>query len=256
MAIIIKSDREIALIKEAGKIIIELFDILKDNTLPSKSTYELDILANNFIKSKGAIASCYNYEGFPGHICISVNDTLIHGIPSKKIILKEGDIVSYDILVTKNGSTADDARTCPVGNIGEEAQKLIEVTEESFFMGVKEVRPGAHIGDISNAIETYVKSHGYSINEMFAGHGVGREVHEDPYVENTGHAHTGPLIKKGMTLAIEPMVNMGKKDVKILDDGWTCKTVDGKLCSHYENTVVVTSDGYEIITLKEGDSRH
>ncbi len=253
MSIIIKSKREIALIKEAGKIIIELFDILKAHSVPGISTYELDRIANTFIESRGGKASSYKYEGFPGHICISVNDTLIHGIPSKKIILKEGDIVSYDILVTKNGYTADAARTFPVGKVSSEASRLIEVTKESFFKGVKEVRPNNHIGDISNAIGSYVHSKGYSLNEDFSGHGVGREVHEDPYVPNTGLPHTGPILKEGMTIAIEPMVNEGSKEVKILEDGWTTKTIDGKLSCHYENTVAVTSDGYEILTLKEGE---
>ena len=256
MSIIIKSPREIALIKEAGKIVIDLFDILKENTVPGKSTWELAHLAGNFIRSQGAIPSCKDYEGYPGEICVSVNDTLVHGIPSKKIILKEGDIVSYDVLVTKNGYTADAARTYPVGRVSEEATKLMEVTEEAFFKGVSMVKPGNHIGDISNAIETYVKSFGYSLTEDFAGHGVGREVHEDPFIPNVGKPHIGPRICKGMTIAIEPMVNLGKKDVKILDDGWTTKTIDGKICSHYENTVVVTDDGYEIITLKEGENRH
>ena len=253
MSIIIKSPREIALIKDAGKIIIDLFDILKENTLPGKSTWELAKIAGDFIRSRGAIPSCKNYEGYPGEICVSVNDTLVHGIPSKKIILKEGDIVSYDVLVTKNGYTADACRTYPVGKVTEEALNLIKVTEEAFFVGVKEVKPNNRIGDISNAIEKYVESFGYSLTDEFGGHGVGREVHEDPLIPNVGKPHTGPKIVKGMTLAIEPMVNLGKKDVKIMDDGWTTKTCDGKICSHYENTVVVTDDGYEIITLKKGE---
>ena len=253
MSIIIKSAREIALIREAGNVIIDLFEVLKKNTVPGISTWELDRIADEFIRSRGATPSSYHYEGFPGHICISVNDTLIHGIPSKKIILKEGDIVSYDVLVTLNGYTADAARTFGVGAISEEAQKLIDVTREAFFKGVEMVKPSAHIGDISSAIEKYVLSFNYSLTDMFAGHGVGREVHEDPFVPNVGKAGVGPLLKKGMTIAIEPMVNAGKKNVKILSDGWTVKTEDGKLCSHYENTVVVTEFGYEILTLKEGE---
>lgn len=253
MSIIVKSNREVALIKEAGKVIIDLFKVLKDNTVPGVSTWELDRIAARFIASRGAKASSYNYEGFPGHICISVNDTLVHGIPSKKIILKEGDIVTYDILVTLNGYTADAARTFPVGEISSEASKLIEVTKNAFFKGVEQVKPGNHIGDISNAIETYVKEFGFTLTDMFAGHGVGRDVHEDPFIPNIGQAHTGPKLVKGMTLAIEPMVNLGKKDIKILEDGWTAKTKDGKICSHYENTVVVTDLGYEILTLDEGE---
>lgn len=251
--IILKSDREIALMKEAGKIIIELFDILKDNTRPGISTQELDNIAGRFILSKGGIPSSKGYEGYPANICISVNDTVIHGIPSKGIILKEGDIVSYDILVTYKGYVADAARTFPCGQISEEAADLIKVTEESFFKGVEMVKVGNRIGDISHAIETYVKDHGYSVNEMFCGHGVGTDPHEDPNIPNYGKAGHGPKLKAGMTIAIEPMVNMGKKGVHILSDGWTVKTDDHSLASHYENTVVVTSDGYEIITLKEGE---
>lgn len=232
---------------------IDLFKVLKANTLPGKSTLDLDRIADKFIRSRGAIPSSYNYEGFPGHICISVNDTLIHGIPSKKIILKEGDIVTYDCLVTLNGYTTDAARTYGVGTISPEAQKLIDVTRESFFKGVEMVKPGNHIGDISEAIQTYAESFGYTLTDMFAGHGVGREVHEDPFVPNVGKKGTGPRLVKGMTIAIEPMVNSGKKDIKILDDGWTVKTKDGKICSHYENTVVVTDLGYEILTLDEGE---
>lgn len=253
MSIIIKSNREIALIKEAGKVIIDLFKVLKENTLPGKSTYELDEIADKFIRSRGGIPSSYHYEGYPGHICISVNDTLVHGIPSKKIILKEGDIVSYDVLVTLNGYTADAARTFPVGKVSNEALQLIEVTKNAFFKGVEQVKPGNHIGDISKAIESYVTSYGYSLTDLFAGHGVGREVHEDPFVPNV-YSGNGPKLVKGMTIAIEPMVNLGKKDLKILEDGWTAKTKDGKICSHYENTVVVTDLGYEILTLDEGEN--
>ncbi|MBR1581443.1 MAG: type I methionyl aminopeptidase [Bacilli bacterium] len=250
MSIIIKSDREIALIREAGKIAIDLFKVLKEHTLPGISTGELDRIAEKFIKSRGAIPSCKGYGGFPGNICISVNDTLVHGIPSNKIILKEGDIVTYDVLVTLNGYTADAARTFPVGKVSDEALKLIQVTEESFFKGVEEVKPGNHIGDIGAAISEYVRPFGYTLTEEFTGHGVGREVHEDPYVPNVGKRGVGPMLKKGMTIAIEPMVNLGSVELKILPDGWTTKTKDGKICSHYENTVVVTDLGYEILTLE------
>lgn len=252
-AIIIKSPREIALIREAGKVIIELFKYLKAQTKPGISTWDLDKLAEKFIRSKGGIPSSKGYEGFPGAICISVNDTLIHGIPSKKIILKEGDIVSYDILVTKNGYTADAARTFPVGEISEEAKKLIRVTRECFFKGVKRVKANAHIGDISSAIEEHARSNGYGLTDMFGGHGVGKEVHEEPLIPNVGVEGIGFRLKKGMTIAIEPMVNIGGDEVEILDDEWTVKTVDHSLCAHYENTVVVTETGYEILTLGEGE---
>lgn len=253
MAIIIKSPREIALIRESAKILSETFKVLRAHTRPGISTWELDKIAERFIRSKGAIPSCKGYEGFPSAICISVNETLIHGIASKSIVLKEGDIVSYDILVTKNGYVADGARTVPVGEISEEAQKLIRVTKESFFKGVKKVRPGAHIGDISSEIELHATSHGYTLTDMFGGHGVGKEVHEDPLIPNVGKSGIGPILKKGMVIAIEPMVNLGSSEVEIMDDDWTVKTVDRKICAHYENTVVVTDAGYEILTLEEGE---
>lgn len=251
-AIIIKSPREIALIRESAKIIVELFGYLKTLTKPGISTWEIDKLAEKFIRSHGGIPSSKGYEGFPGAICISVNDTLIHGIPSKKIILKEGDIVSYDILVTKNGYTADAARTFGVGEISKEAEELIRVTRECFFKGVKRVKPNAHIGDISYEIEKHARSYGYGLTDMFGGHGVGKEVHEEPLIPNVGEEGIGTRLKKGMTIAIEPMVNIGGDEVMILDDDWTVKTVDHSLCAHYENTVVVTDTGYEILTLEEG----
>jgi len=253
MSVIIKSDREINLMKEAGKVMIGLQKILKDNTRPGITTAELDKIAGKFVKAQGGICSSKGYGGFPGNICISVNDTLIHGIPSKKVVLKEGDIVTYDCLVTLNGYTVDSARTWPVGKVKDTTLKLLEVTKECFFEAVKLIKPGIHLGDVSHAIEKHAKENGYSLTEDYTGHGVGREIHEDPYVPNVGTKGTGLILQKGMTLAIEPMVNEGNKNVYVLEDGWTVKTEDGKMCSHYENTVVVTKDGYEIITLEEGE---
>lgn len=249
--IIVKSPREIALMKEAGEVLIELFDVLKENTVPGKTTKELDKIANRFILSKGGYPSSKGYEGYPGSICISVNDTLIHGIGSNKIVLKEGDIVSYDCMCTKHGYVADATRTYGVGKISSEAQRLIDTTEECFFSAVKLVKPGVHLGDISHEIERTAKDQGYTLTELYTGHGVGKEVHEDPYVPNVGKAGTGIILQEGMSIAIEPMVNSGKVDLITLEDGWTVKTKDGKLCCHYENTVVVTKTGNEIITLKK-----
>ncbi|MFA7222454.1 MAG: type I methionyl aminopeptidase [Bacilli bacterium] len=249
--IIIKSPREIALMKEAGEVLIGLFDVLEANTLPGKNTKELDSLARRYILSHGGYPSSYNYEGYPGNICISVNDTLIHGIPSKDIVLKEGDIVSYDCMCTKHGYVADACRTFPVGKASESALRLINVTRNCFFNAVKLVKPGIHLGVISHAIEKTATEAGYTLTSDYTGHGVGKEVHEDPYVPNVGVESEGPILEKGMTIAIEPMVNEGKVDLVTLDDGWTVKTKDGKLSCHYENTVVVTDDGYEIITLKK-----
>lgn len=251
MSIIIKSDREIELMKEAGEIMKGLFKELKSYTKPGISTAELDKIACRYIRSHGAIPACYGYEGFPGNICISVNDTLLHGIPSKKIVLKDGDIVSYDCVVLYKGYNADACRTYPVGNVDESVLHLLETTKKCFFEGVKLIKPGIHLGDVSSKIQETAENEGYSLTELYTGHGIGREMHEDPYVPNVGRKGSGPILAKGMCLAIEPMVNMGKKDLYTLEDGWTVKTKDGKMCAHYENTVVITETGYQIITLEE-----
>lgn len=253
MAIIIKSDREIELMKEAGEIMKGLFKELELYTKPGISTAKLDKIACRFIRSHGAIPACYGYEGFPGNICISVNDTLLHGIPSNKIILKEGDIVSYDCVVLYKGYNADACRTIPVGKVDEATLHLIETTKRCFFEAVKLIKPGIHLGDISSKIEEIATSEGYTLTKDYTGHGIGKEMHEDPYVPNVGKKGSGPILKKGMCLAIEPMVNAGKVDLYTLEDGWTVKTKDGKMCAHYENTIVVTDDSYQIITLEEGE---
>ena len=253
MKIIIKSPREIALIKKAGSILADTFDYLKVHTRAGISTKELDKLAESFIRSHGGIPTCKGYEGFPGAICISVNDTLLHGIPSKSIILKDGDIVSYDICVTYEGYIADACRTFPVGEISSEAQRLLDTTKKCFFEAVKLVKPGVHLGDISQKIYETGTSAGYTLTRDYGGHGVGREMHEDPFVLNYGEKGTGPILKKGMVIAIEPMLNEGKVELYTLDDGWTVKTLDGKLSCHYENTIAVTDDGYEILTLEKGE---
>ncbi len=253
MKIIIKSPREIALIKKAGSILADTFDYLKVHTRAGISTKELDKLAESFIRSHGGIPTCKGYEGFPGAICISVNDTLLHGIPSKSIILKDGDIVSYDICVTYEGYIADACRTFPVGEISSEAQRLLDTTKKCFFEAVKLVKPGVHLGDISQKIYETGTSEGYTLTRDYGGHGVGREMHEDPFVLNYGEKGTGPILKKGMVIAIEPMLNEGKVELYTLDDGWTVKTLDGKLSCHYENTIAITDDGYEILTLEKGE---
>lgn len=253
MAIIIKSEREINLMKEAGKVMIGLFDELKKYTKPGISTAELDKIASRYIRSYDAIPACKGYEGFPGNICISVNDTLIHGIPSKKIILKEGDIVSYDVVILKNGYNVDACRTFPVGKISDEAMKLIKTAQTCFFNAVKIIKPGIHIGDVSQIIEETATKEGYTLTKDYTGHGIGKDMHEDPYVPNVGKSGTGPILQKGMTICIEPMINEGKVDLDVMEDGRTVKTRDHKLSVHYENTVVVTEMGYQIITLKEGE---
>ena len=253
MAIIIKSPREIALMKEAGKVIIGLFKVLRAHTKPGISTFELDKIAKSYITMNGGIPSSKGYGGFPGNICISVNDCLVHGIPSRSIILKEGDIVSYDVVVTKHGYMADACRTYPVGEISLEAKRLILTTKEAFFNGVKLIKPGIRLGVVSNAIYKTAIEQGYTVTSEFTGHGIGRDMHEDPYVPNVGKETDGPILRAGMTLAIEPMINQGKVDLVVDRDGWTTRTKDGKLCAYYEKTVAVSNDGYEIITLDEGE---
>jgi len=246
--IIIKSPREIELMKKAGRVVALVFEGIKDKIVPGISTQDVADMCEKIIRDNGAYPTFLNYSGYPGAVCVSVNDELVHGIPSKKRILRDGDIVSVDVGATLNGYVGDACRTYPVGICTEKALRLIKVTEESFFEGVKYARPGAHLGDISHAIQAYAESHGYSLPREYTGHGVGSVLHEDPYIPNYGAAGTGPVLKEGMTLAIEPMVNEGHFALRILKDGWTAKTKDGKLSSHYENSIVITKDGYEILT--------
>lgn len=247
--IIRKSPREIELMRTAGQIVNKVFQTLQPHCQAGVTTAELDKLAAAVIIDAGAIPTFKDYNGFPGHICISVNDTLIHGIPSKKVVLKEGDIVSLDVGATYKGYCADAARTFPVGNISEEAKALILTTKASFYHAIENhAMPGRHLSDISNAIQTYCEARGFTIPRDYTGHGIGRNLHEEPYIPNFGEAGHGPILREGMCLAIEPMVHAGKKETRVLADGWTVKTVDGYLSAHYENTIVITRDGYEILT--------
>ena len=248
-----KSPREIACMKEAGVIVAKVFEGLREATKPGISTYELDLLANKIITENGGVSGSKGYYNYPGYICISVNDTLVHGIPSKKIILREGDIVSYDVVVKKKGYYADACRTYPVGTVKENAANLMRITRESFWEAVKLVKPGVHLGDICAKIQEVNEAHGYSLAIDYTGHGIGKDMHEDPAVPNVGKAGTGIILKEGMCICIEPMVLEGRSQLRVLGDGWTAKSKDGKLTCHYENTVVVTSEGYEIITLDKGE---
>ncbi|MCQ2815282.1 MAG: type I methionyl aminopeptidase [Bacilli bacterium] len=250
--IIVKSSREIELMKEAGNVVALVFEECRKMLKSGVTTLEIDQKAEEVIRSHGCIPTFKGYGGFPGSICISVNDTLIHGIPSNKIVLKDGDIVSLDVGATYQGYCGDACRTYPVGQVTEKASRLMKVTEESFYEGCKQIHPGAHLGDISHAIQEYNESHGYSLPRDYTGHGIGQHLHEDPSIPNVGKAGTGPILQVGMCLAIEPMVAEGKPFTRVLNDEWTVKMKDGKLSSHYENTVVVTETGYEILTkLKE-----
>ena len=243
----IKSEREIELMKIAGRIVSETHKYLQDFIKPGITTREIDDLALNFIESKGARAACKGYEGFPGAICISVNDEVVHGIRSDRK-LKEGDIVTLDIVVEYKGYHGDSAWTYPVGKISKEDQYLLEHTEASLYEGIKQVKVGAKIGDVSNAVYEYATKHKLGVVRELTGHGIGRDMHEAPDVPNYGNKNTGITLKEGMAIAIEPMLNYGKRHVAILEDGWTIVTRDGSNSAHFEHTVILTKDGVVITT--------
>ncbi|MCH5209686.1 MAG: type I methionyl aminopeptidase [Oscillospiraceae bacterium] len=247
--ITIKSAKQVDKMRASAKITKEALELLEEHIKPGVTTAQLNKIAHDFIVSKGAKPNFLNYNGFPGSICASVNDEVVHGIPDKHVVLKEGDIISIDMGAVLDGWHSDAARTFGVGKISDEAQRLIDVTRESFFEGIKYLKHGAKLGDVSSAIQTYVEEHGYSVVRDLVGHGIGQSLHEDPSVPNFGKAGRGVKLAAGMTLAIEPMVNEGKYNVAVLDDDWTVVTDDGSLSAHYENTVLITKDGYEILTL-------
>ena len=249
--VIVKSAREIELMKVAGKVLAELFKHMESVIVPGISTYDVDQEVEKFILSHGCTPTEKGYYDYPASSCVSVNDTILHGIPSKKIILKEGDIVSLDVVTNYKGYNADACRTYTVGTVTNRAQRLVDVTKQAFFEGVKLVKPGVRLGDVSACIQKYVESHGYNVTRDYTGHGIGKDMHEDPSIPNYGKAGTGVVLQKGMTLAIEPMVLEGKASTRVLGDGWTVKSKDGGLTAHYENTIVVTEEGYEIITMLE-----
>ena len=252
----IKSKKEIELMREACKVVAIVYDEIEKNIKPGMTTLELDELAEKKMRELGAIPAEKGYdlriEGvppFPASICVSINDEVIHGIPSKNRIIKEGDIVSVDTVALKDGYNGDAARTFIVGNGSKEAKRLVEVTKQAFFEGIKYAKPGYRIGDISHAIGEYVRSQGYSVVKEFQGHGIGKQMHEDPGIPNYGKAGRGIRLEPGMTLAIEPMVIQGKSNILELDDGWTIITEDGSLAAHYENTILITEKEPEILTM-------
>ena len=243
-----RNEKEIELLRKAGKIVALTHEYLKPFVKPGISTKKLDEMAEKFIRDQGAIPSFKGYGGFPGSICASINDVLVHGIPDESHILKEGDIISIDIGANYKGYHGDSAWTYAVGEVSEEAKELMKVTEESLYKGLEQVRPGNRISDISNAIQTFVEAHGYGVPRDYTGHGVGCNLHEDPIIPNYGIAGRGPKIVQGMVMAIEPMVTLGDYHTRTLLDDWTVKTNDGKITAHYEHTIVVTDEGYEILT--------
>ena len=244
-----KNSQQIAAMRKAGRITGEALLVARDAIRPGISTLELDTLIRQHIERQGAKPSFLGLYGFPGSACISINDEVIHGIPSKKRILEEGDIVKIDVGAFIDGYHGDSARTFPVGKVSDEAAKLIAVTKQSFYEGMGAVRIGNRVGDIGYAIDTHVQKNGFSVVRRYVGHGVGAEVHESPDVPNYGTPGRGPRLCAGMVIAIEPMVNVGTFEVRELADGWTVKTGDGKLSAHYENTVALTEDG--VINLTE-----
>lgn len=249
MAVTIKSEREIELMREAGRILKETHDQLGAAIKPGMSTWDIDRLGEEIIRSYECIPSFLNYNGFPASICVSVNDEVVHGIPHKKHILQEGDIVSLDAGLIYKGFHSDAARTVAVGEISPQAAKLIEVTKQSFFEGIRYAKEGCHLHEISAAIADYAESFGYGVVRDLVGHGIGENLHEDPQIPNFRQRRRGIRLQAGMTLAIEPMINMGRADVVWLEDDWTVVTEDESLSAHYENTVLITKGEPEILTI-------
>ena len=243
------SPAEIVLVKKACEITRDALNYCETLIKPGISTKELDILVEKFIINSGAIPACKGYEGYPASICSSVNDVVVHGIPSEDCILKEGDIISIDLVVNYKGYHGDAARTYPVGEISEDKKRLIEVTKQCFFEGIKHLQVGHRLGELSHAIQQYAEKNGFSVVRELVGHGIGRSMHEPPNVPNYGKVTDGPIVTDNACLAVEPMINLGRKDVWLMEDGWGVVTRDGKCSAHYENTVHVTKDGIEILTL-------
>lgn len=245
--IVMKSQLEIEYMREAGRIVAEVHDLLKGYVRPSVSTKDLDDIAEEYIRSRGATPAFKGYGGFPASICTSINNQVVHGIPGKRL-LEPGDIISIDVGTLKNGFHGDGAKTYPVGEISDEADKLIRVTRQSFYEGLKYCREGYRLSDISHAVQVHVESNGFSVVRDFVGHGIGAKMHEDPQIPNYGLPGKGPRLQKGMVLAIEPMVNVGGYGVKVLADKWTVETLDASLSAHYEHTIAITDNDPIILT--------
>lgn len=249
MAVTIKSTREIELMRESCRLLAQVHQEMEYAIKPGMSTMDINILGDTLIRKMGCIPNFKDYHGYPASICVSVNDEVVHGIPNKHRILQEGDIVSLDAGLIYKGYHSDAARTHAVGKISAEAQRLIDVTKQSFFEGIKMAKEGNHLHDISNAIDAYVSQFGYGIVRDLVGHGIGTELHEDPQIPNFAQKRRGIKLRAGMTLAVEPMINIGRADVEWLDDDWTVVTEDGSLSAHYENTILITDGEPEILTL-------
>lgn len=250
----LKSPREIALMRRGGHILAEVVERLRASVKPGMSTLEIDEDVEEFIRSRGARPAFKGYRGFPATVCISINEEVVHGIPSAHRRVKEGDIVGLDLGCIVEGYYADCAFTLPIGEVPARVQELLEATRQSLDAGIAECRSGRRLSDVSHAIQRHVEGHGFSVVRAFVGHGIGRALHEEPQVPNFGDPGRGPQLKPGMVLAIEPMVTMGSWEVRILDDGWTAVTKDGSLAAHFEHTIAVTESGPEVLTSKSGGS--
>ena len=248
----IKGEHEIELMRHAGMLVSKMHQFIKPYIKEGITTKELDKLCTDFINSNDAVATCIGYEGYPCALCTSVNDVVVHGIPND-YKLKDGDIITIDVVIGYKGYQGDAAWTYAVGSIDDDKKYLMEHTEASLYEGIKQVKPGNRIGDISHAVETYAHSHNLGVVEELCGHGIGTEMHEDPEVPNFGEAGTGPRLKPGMVICIEPMLTFGERYIYVEDDGWTIRTEDGLPAAHYEHTVLVTEDGYEILTPRLDD---
>lgn len=247
--ITIKTDAEIQLMRESGRITKEVLDLIGNQIRPGLTTKDLDKIAYDYITSCGAYPSFLGYSGYPASICASIDDVVVHGIPSNEQVIKDGQIVSIDVGVVFNGWQGDAARTFLVGKVSEEKRKLVKVTEECFFKAIENLRDGTPLGNIGYAVQSHAEANGYSVVRALVGHGIGKEMHEDPSVPNYGKMGTGIRLKKGMAIAIEPMINAGVYQVDFMPDGWTVRTRDRKPSAHYENTIVITDNGVEILTL-------
>ena len=248
MSIIIKSDREIAVMRQAGRIVATVLELLKLQLRPGMKTKELDVIVAGELEKLGAKPSFKGYRGFPANLCVSVNDEIVHGIPGERI-LDEGDIVSLDLGAVYMGFQGDAALTAGIGKVSPQAKELMETTEGTLKAGIAAAYPGARLGDISAAIQNYAESRGYSVVREYTGHGIGREMHEEPQIPNFGLPGTGPVLKRGMTLALEPMVNVGDWLTRLGDDHWTVLTADGSLSAHFEHTIAITEAGSEVLTI-------
>lgn len=245
--IILKSPREIAMMRDAGRIAGEVRELLRQSVRPGITTRELDQIAETFIRKAGGVPTFKGYNGFPGSICASINEEVVHGIPGDRV-LAEGDVISIDVGVTYRGFVGDTAVTIPVGTVSDQAQQLLQVTDESLGKAIEQCRAGKHLSDLGHAVQTWVEAHGFSVVRDYVGHGVGQSMHEDPQIPNFGPPGMGPVLRAGMVLAIEPMVNTGTWEVKTLDDHWTVVTLDGGLSAHFEHTVAITDGDPAVLT--------